>query len=238
MHALQMDYQVYIHTNRPPSLLTHTCIHACLAFINNALVFYTMTEGPQWSAKPNNHLIFGTIYFHWQSLGGAFVCWAESWQLSISVDKCCVLNIGNIVIEPLLNICGKSLPALSSNRDRGIVISHDLSLSAHISVIVAKAHQRANAVLRAFVSRERSLLLCAYLVYVRPLVENNSVIWSPCLKQDIEAVERVQRRFIKWLPGLGKLSYAERLNRSNLSSLELRKLHNDLIWCYKILFGL
>ena len=102
---------------------------------------------------------------------------------------------------------------------------------------MANAHQSANAVLRAFVSRDRSLLLRAYLVYVRPLVENNSVIWSPCLKQDI-AVERVQRRFTKRLPGLGKLSYAERLNRLNLSSLELRRLHNDLIWCYKILFGL
>jgi len=71
----------------------------------------------------------------------------------------------------------------------------------------------ANAVLRAFVSRDRSLLLRVYLVYVRPLVENNFVIWSPCLKQDIEAVERVQRRFTKRLPGLGKLSYAERLNQ-------------------------
>ena len=49
-----------------------------------------------------------------QSALSSLASWAESWQLSISVDKCCVLNIGNIVIEPLLNICGKSLPALSS----------------------------------------------------------------------------------------------------------------------------
>ena len=69
-----------------------------------------------------------------QSALSSLASWAESWQLSISVDKCCVLNIGNIVIEPLLNTCGKSLPALSSNRDLGIIISHDLSPSAHISV--------------------------------------------------------------------------------------------------------
>ena len=86
---------------------------------------------------------------------------------------------------------------LSSNRDLGIIISHDLSSSTHISVIVAKAHQRANTILRAFVSRDRSLLLRTYLVYVRPLVESNSVIWSPCLKQDIEAVERVQRLLLR-----------------------------------------
>ena len=59
------------------------------------------------------------------------------------------------------------------------------------SLTVAKAHHRANAIHRAFVSRDVSLLLRAYLVYVRPLVESNSVVWSPFLKQDIDALERV-----------------------------------------------
>jgi len=42
-----------------------------------------------------------------QSALSSLASWAESWQLSISVDKCRVLNTGNIVIEPLLNIWGK-----------------------------------------------------------------------------------------------------------------------------------
>jgi len=33
------------------------------------------------------------------------------------------------------------------------------------------------------------------------------------------------------------LAYSERLKRANLSSLELRRLHFDLVWCYKVLFG-
>ena len=75
----------------------------------------------------------------------------------------------------------------------------------------------------AFVSRGVSLLLQAYLVYVRPLVESNSVFWSPCLKQDIDALERVQRRFTKRLPGLNNSMYAERLSRLNLPTLLLRR---------------
>ena len=39
------------------------------------------------------------------------------------------------------------------------------------------------------------------------------------------------------LPGLNKYSYCERLAKLNLPSLELRRLQNDLVWCYKILFG-
>ena len=44
---------------------------------------------------------------------------------------------------------------------------------------------------RAFVLRNIDLLVCAYLVYVRPLVEYNSVVWSPFTVQDIETIEQV-----------------------------------------------
>ena len=68
-------------------------------------------------------------------------------------------------------------------------------------------------------------------------MEYNSVVWSPDLKRDIEAIEKVQRRFTKRLAGLKKLSYGQRLKLVNLPSLELRRLHTDLLWCYKIVFG-
>jgi len=53
----------------------------------------------------------------------------------------------------------------------------------------------------------------------------------------IESIEKVQRRFTKQIPGLRHISYQERLKRLNKSSLELRRLHSDLIWCFKIVFG-
>ena len=77
----------------------------------------------------------------------------------------------------------------------------------------------------------------AYLVYVRPLVEYNSVIWSPWLKQDIDKIERVQRCFTKRLFGYSNSSYEDRLERLHLPSLELRRLHADLVMCYKLVFG-
>ena len=36
---------------------------------------------------------------------------------------------------------------------------------------------------------------------------------------------------------MSNLSYSDRLAALNLPSLELRRLRNDVIWCYKILFG-
>ena len=66
-----------------------------------------------------------------------------------------------------------------SRQALGITITHDLSPSLHITDIVAKAHKRGNAILRCFMSRDTDMLTRAYLVYVRPLLEVNSVIWSP-----------------------------------------------------------
>ena len=99
-----------------------------------------------------------------------------------------------------LHIDGNIMPVVTQFSDLGILMSNNLLPGNHIISIVAKTHQRANSIHRCFVSRDINLLVRAYTVYVRPLIEYNSIVWSPCLKQDIEAIECVQRRFTKRLP--------------------------------------
>ena len=86
-------------------------------------------------------------------------------------------------------------------------------------------------------SRNSGLLLRAFITYVRPLLEYNSIIWSPYLRRDIDLLEQVQRRFTKRLQGLHHYSYEQRLQLLHLQKLETRRRVHDLIWCYKILFG-
>ena len=93
-------------------------------------------------------------------------------------------------------------------------------------------------ILKCFISKDIHVLLRSYFTYVRPILEYNSVVWSPVLKCEIDALERVQRRFTKRLRGMDSLSYTDRLAKLELITLELRRLHNDLIMCYKITFGL
>jgi len=104
----------------------------------------------------------------------------------------------------LLSLGGVNLRCVSSCRDLGVTITSDLSASVHIQDIVAKTHQRSTAIHRCFLSRSVSLLIRAFLVYVRSLVEYNSIVRSSYLKQDINTIESVQRRFTKRLPGFGK----------------------------------
>ena len=45
-------------------------------------------------------------------------------------------------------------------------------------------------------------------------------------------------KFTKRLPGLKNYTYTDQLNLLGLHSLEWRRVYTDLIWCYKIVFGL
>ena len=164
--------------------------------------------------------------------------WASDWQLKISVNKCCVLNLGKHACDVSVCINNCTVPVTETVRDLGITISRDLSPSVHINDIVSRAHKRAFAILRAFQSRNVNLLIRAFITYVRPIVEYNSIIWSPATVCNIEAIESVQRRFTKRLPGLSNLPYRERLKSLDIPSLELRRLQTDLFWCYKIIFGM
>jgi len=79
--------------------------------------------------------------------------------------------------------------------------------------------------------------LSAFVMFVRPLLEYNCIIWSPSQRRDIDLLEQVQWRFTKRLQGFCHYPYEKRLQLHNIPKLETRRLEIDLIWCYKILFG-
>ena len=47
-----------------------------------------------------------------------------------------------------------------------------------------------------------------------------------------------ERKFTKRLPGMKTLSYHQRLVKLGLESLELRRLRADLLFTYKLVFGI
>ena len=69
---------------------------------------------------------------------------------------------------------------------------------------------------------------------IRPLLEYNTIIWNPTLTKHADAIEQIQRSFTKRIPSLSTLSYLQRLNELKLDTLEVRRLHQDLIYYYKI----
>ena len=104
--------------------------------------------------------------------------------------------------------------------------------------LLKRAYQRLGVLFRGFVSKDESLLTMAYKIYIRPLLEYCSEIWSPFLLKNIDAIESVQRYFTRRINRIKTLTYKERLFILNIESLEVRQIKRDLVMCYKIVNNL
>ena len=63
---------------------------------------------------------------------------------------------------------------------------------------------------------DKDIFVQLFTSRVRPILEYGNVIWSPRLIRDIDAVERVQRRATKTVPGISTKTYPDRLHTLKL----------------------
>ena len=60
----------------------------------------------------------------------------------------------------------------------GVTLDNRLRFATHINQIVARAFVRTNLLFKCFTSRDTATLVRAFIVYVRPLIEYASCVWS------------------------------------------------------------
>src|SRR5688572_13267740 len=72
---------------------------------------------------------------------------------------------------------------------------------------------------RTIVTRDKDTILRLYKSLVRPQLEYCIQVWSLYLKQDMEKLEKVQRRATKMIWGYKDLGYEERLKRCGLGNV-------------------
>ena len=83
----------------------------------------------------------------------------------------------------------------------------------------------------------KELIISLYKTIVRPHLEYCIQAWRPYHKNDIDMLERLQRRAIKIIPKLMNINYEMHLKECGLSTLETRRLSGDEIEVFKILNG-
>ena len=74
--------------------------------------------------------------------------------------------------------------------------------------------------------------------YVLPIVSYCSQVWNFVLRQNIDLIERVQRRYTKSIRGLRDLSYSDRLSSLGALTLENHRLFNDMVTEYESLHSI
>ena len=112
----------------------------------------------------------------------------------------------------------------------GVQVHRPLKVAIQVEKVVKKA-----CGMLAFIGIEFKnwqVTLQLYRILVRPHLEYSVQFWSPHCQKDVEALERVQKRFTRMLPGMEGISYEERLEKLGLFSQERRRLRGDLIEVY------
>ena len=163
--------------------------------------------------------------------------WAERWGMEIHPTKTLVMHFGHNNEKYEYELNGVRISPVASARDLGVIVTDSGKPSEHATTIAKKANSILSQLNRTMISRSRDVILNLFKIFVRPTLESAGVAWCPWEKKDIEIIEKIQRRTTRMIPGLGGLSYEERLKACNLTTLERRRERGDAIEMFKILNG-
>jgi len=164
--------------------------------------------------------------------------WSERWCMPFNVDKCHMVHMGRANAKRKYEMNGHQLKESVLERDVGVMVSNDLKPGQHCAKAARTANAVLNQIFKAFHYRDKVTFVQLYLQYVRPHLEFASPAWSPWAQADIEALERVQQRFVKAVSGLSGRTYEERLVELGLATLKARRAEADLVQTFKILKGI
>ena len=165
------------------------------------------------------------------------VNWSNTWLLDFNQNKCKVLHFGNKNQKNQYRINDTFLEESICERDLGVFVSNKMKPEQHINHVISKANSMLGMIKNTFKNMDEDIFLALYKALVRPLLDYCAQVWSPYFLKDIEAIEKVQRRATKLVPGLVDLTYLDRLEKLKLTNLHERRIRGDMIEVFKILNG-
>ncbi len=124
--------------------------------------------------------------------------WAEKWGMAFNIAKCKVMHIGRHNPGYEYTMRGTKLEETDEERDIGVMITKTLKPSVQCDKATGRALSVLGQIRRNFHYQDRHTFIRLYKQYVRPHLEFAAPSWSPWLNGDIEKLEKVQARQLRW----------------------------------------
>ena len=159
--------------------------------------------------------------------------------MKFNPSKCQIMHISRGKCKTkYYELCKEILTTVSHAKYLGITISNDLSWHRHICDIAKKANSILHLISRNLRSCPRAARIIAYTTLVRPKIEYSSAVWSPHIKEDVNLLERVNRRAARLVFNKSwrqqDVSPTALLNDLGWQQLNERRKQQRLMMLYKI----
>ena len=172
--------------------------------------------------------------------------WCSENLLPLNIKKCTIMsfsrkNITNIKFDYYLE--NTVIERKYVVRDLGVIFDSKFTFVDHINTIILSASKSVGVIIRNSKEIEDlSVIKTLYCSLVRSRLEYASVIWNPIYKIHETNLERVQRRFLKYMVFRADGAYPEQgypedimLERFSLHSLMSRRKLDSILLLVKIL---
>lgn len=164
-------------------------------------------------------------------------------SLDLNVDKCYFI-VFTRKRKPFMcsfKIKNQSLNQVYSTKDLGVTHDSKLLFDSHIDNIVGKASRAMGFIMRVSKPfKSMKTLKILYCSYVRSHLEYASQIWNPKYETYINRLERVQKKFTRFLGfkfKLPKMCYQTRCSNMHFLSLQNRREIADVLFLAKLVKG-
>lgn len=170
--------------------------------------------------------------------------WCKDNRMYLNTSKCFLMSFSTTKYDYAdypYKINGERLQKVDQVKDLGVLLDRELSFRPHYEYLISSCYK-----MIGFLSRigkdfrnPRSLILL-YYSFIRSKLEYCAVIWTPFYQVHIDAIERVQARFLRMLTYRYGLKYTQRSYLSRrlhfkVSTLENRRTEIMLTTLHKIL---
>ena len=112
-------------------------------------------------------------------------------------------------------------PDQTRKRILGVIIDSKLTFEKHMQTKINKANSVMGVIRRTMDYLDTENFKLLFTALVRPHLEYANQVWNPILKKHVEAVENVQRRACRYIPGLSGLPYPDRLRKIGIPTLNI-----------------
>lgn len=163
-------------------------------------------------------------------------------KLHLSLPKCNFINFTKKrkITQFQYMLCHSPLNKVDALRDLGVILDSKLHLDQHIDSIVSKAYKMYGLVMRSTTDFSRpETLIHLYKSIIRPQLEYAVPIWNPIYKKYSDAIESVQRKYLRSVHfrvhrNRNHLSYTELLDEYGLIPLDSRRLILEAVTLYRL----